>query len=282
MSDKATSRIIIGGVVAVITFILLVIGAFVFMEKIDNGNVGIEYSMSGGVRKQALGQGVHWVGLNKVTQYPIKTQTLSQKVSLATSDGKKTNVKINYSYHVDPTMATSIYKKFGNVEIESIEKGWLNQQLTASGRNVLSNYSLLEVVGTASTKVQAQLLEQYSKRASKQGFIIEDLSFGTPSLDVQTQKSIDDIIKAGQDNKKAELTAKTKITKAKANAEATQIKAEAKAKAKITSADAEAKANDTVSKSITDNVIRNKEADARKTHGWVTVTGNTSTMTGSN
>ena len=74
----------------------------------------------------------------------------------------------------------------------------------------------------------------------------------------------------------------SKITKAKANAEATQIKAEAKAKAKITSADAEAKSNDTVSKSITDNVIRNKEADARKTHGWVTVTGNTSTITGGN
>lgn len=263
------SKAIVSGVVGVVTAGVLAVGGMVFLEKIDNGNVGIEYSMSGGVRKEALGQGVHYVGLDKVTQYPIKTQTLKQRVALATSDGKKTDVEITYSYHVDPTKATSVYKKFGNVEIESIEKGWLNQQLTASGRNALSKYTLLEVVGTDSTKVQSELLKEFQKRAEAQGFIVEDLSFGTPSLDEQTQKSIDDIIKAGQDNKKAELEAKTKMTQA-----------EAAAKAKLTKAQAEAKANDLISKSITDSVIKNKEADARIKHGWVTVTGADSTIVG--
>lgn len=280
MKESTFKKIIVGGVITAVSLVGLTIGGFIFLEKIDNGNVGIEYSMSGGVRNKALGQGTHWVGLDKVTQYPIKTQTLSQKIALATSDGKKTDVDINYSYHVDPTKATSVYKKFGNVEVESIEKGWLNQQLTASGRNVLSQYSLLEVVGTASTKVQGKLLKEYQQRAEKQGFIIEDLSFGTPSLDAQTQKSIDDIIKAGQDNKKAELRAKTKMTNANASASAKQIKAEATAKAKVTKAEGEAKANELVNNSITDNIIRNKEAEARIKHGWVTVSGNKSTIVG--
>lgn len=249
------NKLWIGGAAAVV----LTIGGFKFMEKIDNGNVGIEYSMNGGVRSQALGQGVHWVGLDHVTQYPVKTQTVTQKIALASSDGKKTEVNVTYSYHVDPSKATSVYKKFGSVKIEDIENGWLNQQLTAAGRNTLSNFTLLEVVGTDSTKVQSELLKEYQQRAASQGFVIEDLSFGTPSLDHQTKKSIDDIIKAGQDNKKAELEAKTKLTRANANA-----------KAKLTEAEAEAKANDKVSKSITDSIIKNKIAEAHQKHGFVT------------
>lgn len=253
---------IVAGVTTAIVVVALGVGAKVTMEKIDNGYVGIEYSMNGGVKKNALNQGVHWVGLDKVTQYPIKTQTVKQTIALATSDGKKTETEITVSYHVDPARATDIYKKFGNVEIESIEKGWLNQQLTASGRKVLSQYSLLQVVGEESTKVQSSLLEEFRSRADKQGFVIEDISFGTPSLDDQTQKSIDDIIKAGQDNKKAELEAETK-----------QTKAEADAKAKTTSAEAEATANEKINDSINDNTIAYKEAQARNKFGWVTTTG---------
>ena len=243
------------------------------MEKIDNGNVGIEYSMSGGVRNKALTQGVHWVGLDKVTQYPIKSQTIKQNVSLATSDGKKTDTTITFTYHVDPSKATSVYKKFGNVDIEAIEKGWLNQQLTASGRSVLSQFTLLDVVGSDSTKVQAKLLDNFRERADKQGFIIEDLSFGTPSLDDQTQKSIDDIIKAGQDNKKAQLEAETKNTQAEADAKAAKTKAQGEADATVEKANAQAEANKKINDSVTDKTIQYMEAEARKSHGWLTTQG---------
>ena len=268
-----TNRAIATGVSTFIVLVGLGIGAKVTMEKIDNGNVGIEYSMSGGVRNQALTQGVHWVGLDKVTQYPIKSQTVKQTVSLATSDGKKTDTAITFTYHVDPSKATSVYKKFGNVDIEAIEKGWLNQQLTASGRSVLSQFTLLDVVGSDSTKVQAKLLDTFRGRADKQGFIIEDLSFGTPPLDEQTQKSIDDIIKAGQDNKKAQLEAETKNTQAEADAKAAKTKAKGEADATIEKANAQAEANKKINDSVNDKTIQYMEAEARKTHGWVTTQG---------
>lgn len=273
-----STKVVAGGIATVAVAIGLVIGGFVFMEKIDNGAVGIEYSMNGGVKNKALGQGVHWVGLDKVTQYPIKTQTVKQNVALATSDGKKTTVDINYSYHVDPTKATAVYKKFGNVEIEDIQKGWLNQQLTAAGRNALSAYTLLQVVGTDSTKVQSKLLKDFQDRANKQGFIIEDLSFGTPTLDSQTQKSIDDIIKAGQDNKKAELEAKTKETKAEADKKAAITKAEGKAQADEKIAEGKAKANEKINASVTDKTIEYMTAQARMKNGWVTVKGASSVV----
>lgn len=257
--------IIIG--VAVVALIFVIIGIFKVTERVDNGNVGIRYSMAGGVRDKALSQGVHFVGLDYVTQYPVKTQTIKQDVSLATGDGKKTTVAISYSFHVDPSKAVEIYKKFGSADIKTIEEGWLAQKLQKSGRDAMSKYTLLEVVGTDSTKVQGAILKDFANSTEDYGFVIEDLSFGTPSIDEQTQKSIDDIIKAGQDNKKAELEAKTK-----------QTQADADAKAQITKADAEAQANEKINNSITDQTISYMEAQARMKHGWVTVQGAGSTI----
>ena len=248
---------------AVVVVLLAIVGGFNFFERVDNGNVGIRYAISGGVRDKALSQGIRFVGLDYVTQYPIKTQSIKQKVAVATSDGKKTDVKISYSYHVDPSKAVSIYKKFGSADIHTIETGWLAQKLQKAARESMAQFTLLEVVGTDSTKAQAGILKGFQKSAEPYGFVIEDLSFGTPSIDEQTQKSIDDIIKAGQDNKKAELEAKTKETQAKADADA-----------KITAANAEAEANNKINASINDQTIAYMEAQARLKHGWVTVQTN--------
>ena len=182
---------------------------------------------------------------------------------MATSDGKKTDVKISYSYHVDPSKAVAIYKKFGSADIHAIETGWLAQKLQKASRESMAKFTLLEVVGTDSTKAQAGILKSFQQAAEPYGFVVEDLSFGTPSIDEQTQKSIDDIIKAGQDNKKAELEAKTKETQAKADADA-----------KITAANAEAEANNKINASINDQTIAYMEAQARLKHGWVTVQTN--------
>ncbi|MCC4466432.1 prohibitin family protein [Limosilactobacillus reuteri] len=252
----------------VVLLVVLVFGGFRFFEKIDNGNVGIRYSMSGGVKDTSLSQGVHFVGLDKVTQYPIRSQTVKQRVGLATKDGKKTAVKISYTYHVDATKAANVYKKFGSADIKSIENGWLNQKLQKAGREQLSKYSLLDVMGSGSAKVQGAILKDFQKSVEDQGFIIEDLSFGVPDVDAQTQKSIDDLIKASQDNERAKLEAKTKKTKAQADADA-----------KVARAEGEAKANKEIANSITDKNIQYMEAQARQKHGWVTVQGNGGVIT---
>lgn len=74
---------------------------------------------------------------------------------------------------------------------------------------------------------------------------------------------------AKQDAEKAELDKQTAI----AQGEADKAKAEANKAVTITNAEAEAEANRIVSESITDNLIKMKEAEAREKHGWVTVQG---------
>lgn len=256
------------GISTVIILIAVIIGGFRFFEKVDNGNVGIRYSMSGGVRDQSLRQGVHFVGLDKVTQYPVRSQTVKQQVGLATKDGKKTTVNITYAYHVDATKAAKVYKKFGSADIHQIENGWLNQKLQKAGRDELSKYSLLDVMGSGSAKVQGAIFKDFQKSVEKQGFIIEDLSFGVPDVDAQTQKSIDDLIKASQDNERAKLEAKTKKTKAQADADA-----------KVARAEGEAEANKKIADSINENNLKYMEEQAHLKHGFVTVQGATGVIT---
>ncbi|WP_446717773.1 SPFH domain-containing protein, partial [Enterococcus sp. VV15] len=60
-------------------------GGFTFFEKIDNGYVGVRYSMNGGIKDEALTQGVKFVVVDKVIKYPIRLQTIQSKnISVST------------------------------------------------------------------------------------------------------------------------------------------------------------------------------------------------------
>lgn len=241
--------------------LVVAIGALVTFEKIDNGYVGVRYSMNGGVKDQTLTQGVKFVGIDKVTQYPIRLQTVkAKKLNLATEDGKATHVSITYTYKVDSTKVSDVFKEFGSISVEDIEAGWLKSQLLKSSRSVVAQYSLLDVTGSKSTEVQQHILENFKEAVAKKGFLVEDVAFGVPDVDAETQKSIDEIIKAGQENEKSILEADTAKTRA-----------DSKYYEKVKEAEGEAEANKKLSESISPELIKLKEAEARLKHGWIEV-----------
>lgn len=262
------------GLVAVL--VIGVVGAFKFLEKIDNGYVGVRYSMNGGIKDEALTQGVKFVGIDKVIQYPIRLQTIQAKnVSVSTSDGKKTTINIKYDYKVDPTKAAKMYKEFGNITSEDIESGWLKSKLQKVAREVYAKYSLLDVLSGDSSKVEAAVLESFAKSVESKGFLVEDVTLGVPDVDAETQKSIDAIIRAGQENEKAKLDAETAITNAKKDSDVKKQQADADFYAK----QKEAQGNAELAKSVTDELVKYKEAQAREKHGWVTVNGSDTVVT---
>lgn len=57
-----------------------VIGGFKFFEKIDNGYVGVRYSMNGGIKDEALTQGVKFVGIDKVINIQFACKLSNQKI----------------------------------------------------------------------------------------------------------------------------------------------------------------------------------------------------------
>ena len=87
--------------------------------------------------------------------------------------------------------------------------------------------------------------------------------------DEKLMEAINNRVTALQQKQQAEAEQQ----KIKVEAETKLIQAENDAAIKITKAEAEAKANAIVASSITDELIRMKEAEARMEHGWVTTQG---------
>jgi regulator of protease activity HflC (stomatin/prohibitin superfamily) len=161
-----------------------------------------------------------------------------------------------------------MYKEFGNITSEDIEEGWLKSKLQKEAREVYSQYTILDILSGKSSEAEGNLLANFSKSVETKGFVVEDVTVGVPEIDAETQKSIDAIVLSGQENEKAKLDAETKKTQA-----------DAKAYEITKQAEAEAEANKKIAESVTENLIKYEEAQARKEHGWVTVNGANAVVT---
>lgn len=200
----------------------LIVGSM-FVEKVPAGTVGVVYNLDG-VEETPLSQGWHIVApFDKVIEYPVKTQTINyNSVPVATSDGKNIDMDIAFNFNVDATKAVGLYNKFGAVSVEGIADGFLRTRLRDSARQVISQYSVIDIYGEKSSKAQAEIQAKFAEDVEKLGFTIEGLTLGVPKADESTQASINERVKASQ-----QLEAKnTQIETAKKEAERLRIEAQ--------------------------------------------------------
>lgn len=262
MSFRAFASLVGTFVVALI----VIIGLFIFTERVPEGKVAVVYSPSGGA-KEVLNPGWHLIGLGeKTTEYPTRIQTMKNSVTVSTNDGKKIKMSARYEMKVDKSKVLKIFKELGSQDIEGIQEGYLYTKLFKASRETISGYSLLDIYGTKTTEASAKITKDFAKKVAPLGFIVSDVTLGTPSADAQTQAAIDDRIKASQETEKLKI----QLANEKIVAEKKKTIAEGDAQKKLIEANAEAKANEIISNSIDDKVLKKMEMDARIKHGWVT------------
>lgn len=157
----------------------------------------------------------------------------------------------------------------------------------------------LECCGTCEYRFYNSELKDdicHNPKSSGYGIEVLDASIIDVHPDKKLKKAIDNRVTALQEKQQAqaeqekvkvqkateqleaESDANIEITKAQADAEKTKIKAEAEAEKTRIAAEAQAEANKELSSSITDELIRMKEAEAHYKNGWVTVQGANSTV----
>lgn len=239
--------------------VLVVIGIVFSLHTVSGGYVGVVYDRAnGGVQKEVLNEGWHLLKPTvKITDYPISTETVEpKKMTLSTKDGKPLTAKVSYDYHIDVEKVSSVYKKFRGAKTEVIEDGWLKTRLTSALVGETGKYSILEVYqGTG--LIKDAVLETFKKDVQKHGFVIENLTIGTPIADEATQKVLQENIneqqkveKAQTQQKRVKIEAQTKVEEEKGAAEARLIKA-----------DSQAQANEKIRKSLTTDLIKNKTVE---------------------
>lgn len=255
------------------------------MKKVDTGNVGVVYSMSNGVQKETLSAGYHFINpFLKVKEFPISQQQLVLSNNVADYNQKehadwhvdapanggmvKLNMTVNYNFISERVI--DLYERFKGMDGEAIIDNMVQNQIIAYIKEVTPDFSVMDIYSTKRSEVSAAITEYLNEKLAKEyGINITSALIIDVQLDQALMEKIQAKEQAKQDAEKAELDKATAI----AQADTDKVKAEAAAAVEIEKAKGEAEANRLISQSITPELIKMKEAEARLKHGWITVQG---------
>lgn len=257
--------------------------AAVCMEIIPAGYVGVVYSMNGGVQDELLTQGFHIVSpTKKVKLFTIGNEQLiltkdkregskgDDSFMVSTADNANISVSFQMSYRFRQDKIVDTYKRFRGMSGENIVNSRVRTVLKAKISEITTFYTMMDIYSGDRGKINAEITDFLNEKLGEEyGIEVIDASIIDVHPDTQLQQTIDDRVKAMQRKQQAEAEQET----IKVQNETKILEAEAAAKAKLIEAEAEANANRTISASLTDELLRQMEMEARMQHGWVTVQG---------
>ena len=266
------------------------------LEKVGQGEIGIVYTVSDGVSDETLSPGWHFVGpFAKIKTYPVSQQQLVLSNNPgdygakehddwhvdAPADGGmvKLNMTVNYNFMAD--RVTDLYERFNGMDGDAIVDSMVQNSIVAYIKEVTPQFSVMDIYSDKRAEVSKAITDYLNGKLNEEyGINVSSALIIDVQLDETLMAKVQAKEQAKQDAEKAELDKQTAIAqgeadKAKAEADAAvkKIQAEAAAEQTRIAAQAEADANNTINSSITENLIRMKEAEARLEHGWVTVYG---------
>ena len=274
---------------AVIMFVGLIC-AVCCLERIPTGYCGVQYSMNGGVKDEVLTQGWHIVSPTvKVKEFTVANEQLilskderdgsetDESFNVSTADDASISVSFQMSYKFAQEDLVDTYKKFKGMNGEDIVYNRVTAVLKSKISEVTTDYSMMDIYSGNRSEINNKITE-YLNKEFKEAYGIEviDASIIDVHPDAQLQQTIDARVTALQNKQKAQAEQET----AKVEAETALIKAQNEADITLTKAKAEAEANEVIAGSITQGLIDLKEAEARMEHGWVTVNGASTVVSG--
>ena len=159
---------------------------------------------------------------------------------------------------------------------ESIVESRVQNSIIAYVKEVTPKFSVMDIYSDKKSEINQAITTYLNEKLSEEyGINVASALIIDVELDSALQQKVQAKEQAKQDAEIAELAKQT----AQAQAETDKVVAESKAAVKLIEAEAEAESNRTIAASITDELIRMKEAEARMEHGWVTVQGANTVVT---
>ena len=276
--------------------IICAVAVIPFTKRVEQGEVGVVWTARNGVQEETLNPGLHFIApLTKMKTYPISQQQLvlsnnpsdynksehaDWHVDAPANGGMvKMNLTVNYNFLADKV--TSLYEKFNGMDGNAIVDNMVQNQIIAYIKEITPKFSVMDIYSTKRAEVSKAITDYLNEKLTPEyGIHISSALIIDVQLDDTLKEKIQAKEQAKQDAEKAELDRQTAIAqgeadkaKAEANAEVAKINAEAEAEKTRIEAKAQADANKMLSDSITDELIRMKEAEAHYKNGWITVQG---------
>lgn len=273
----------VGAISFLVIFIIVAVCVLNCITRIPNGYKGVQYSMNGGVKDEVLAQGWHLVAPTvKVKEFTVSNEQLilskdsrdgsegDESFNVSTADDASIAISFQMSYKFAQEDLVDTYKKFRGMSGEDIVNHRVKAVLKSKISEVTTDYSMMDIYSGNRSEINNKITEYLAKDFKRAyGIDVIDASIIDVHPDEKLQNTIDSRVKALQKKQQAQAEQET----AKVEAATALIKAQNEADIEITKAKAEADANREVAKSITPELIKMKEAEARLKHGWITVQG---------
>lgn len=278
--NKMNSKIKGMVIIAVVLVITLILG-IMCIEKIPRGYVGSIYSIKGGTSNEVLAEGWHIVApTKKVTEYSVATEQLLMSKSEdkesredesfnATCKDGILNVDLEMSYHFESEDIPTIAKKYRGLSGNDIVNSIIKSKVRTYVNEVTSEYTILEAYMDKKPELNAELTKHLQETLAPYGIVVESANIPRAEPNKTIKKAITERSKKAQEVEAAKLEQE----KQRILAETKKIEAQGEAETAIAKAEGEAKANDLITKSLTPELLKKMELEARKKHGWVTIQG---------
>lgn len=263
----------LGGFVAAIVLVIGVIICMKSLVRVPAGYAAVQYNANGGVEKKVLDQGWHWKSpMVKTTLYTVGLEqsylTASKKgdspdddsFTASSSEGKSMTLELTYTYQYKQNSVADVFTRFKGQSGKEVRDSFIKPNIVSWTKEIVANYKVSDILGSERANINSAVSDYLAKKFEPYGITISNVSLINIDVDKDTMKAINAKIKAQQDAETQAIQNQTNIDKAKADAEAEVTKAQGDADAKVIAAEAEADANAKINSSITDQLIRMKEA----------------------
>lgn len=286
MSNKSTEKKktgLVGSIALAIIIAFTIAACFILAKKIPTGYEGVIFSVNGGVQNNTIREGWHIIPpTKKVKLFTIGNEQLlltkderegskeDDSFKVSTSDDASIAISFQMSYRFRQDLLVDTYKKFKGMNGETIVENRVKPVLKSKVSEVTTNYSMMDIYSGNRSEINNKLTEYLGAAfINEYGIEVLDASIIDVHPDKKLKQAIDNRVTALQKKQQAQAEQET----VRVEAETKMIQAKNEADIKVTEANAKAKANRILSESISENIIKMKEAEARYKHGWVTVQG---------
>ena len=195
----------------------------------------------------------------------------------APANGGMVSINLTVNYNFMPDKVVALYSRFNGMDGEDIVESRVQNSIIAYVKEVTSRYTVMDIYADKKAEVNEAITTYLNEKLTEEyGINVSSALIIDVELDAALAQKINAKDQAKQDAEIAELNKQTAL----AQAETDKVIAQAAADVKLIEAQAEAEANQVIAESITPELIQMMEMEARKKHGWVTVQGASTVVTG--
>lgn len=253
----------------VLGFLPVLLLGFGMVVTVPVNSVGIVFNQFTGVQQEVRQEGIHIK--NPFEKFYIIPTEIQSKELLGltgqTKDAQWIRMDLDIKYRVSRTKAFEVFTRFRN--LENVDNTLLSPIVQRSVESVTTQYNVIDILGEKRNEAYTLIEREVAARLAESG--IEFISLVLTDTDAGS--AIEQAIEQEAVAKKAVETALQVKARAEIDAQTKVMQASAAAEVAIIEAQAVADANMLMSNSITPEILRKMEMEARIKWGWITVSG---------